>query len=58
MLAASLKMELPNNIIFHCAIYTLPDLWAWCNDGWLVGWLEFSVAFKHKYGYIRDALGV
>ena len=22
--------------------------------GWLVGWLEFSVPFQHKYGYIRD----
>jgi len=22
----------------------------------LVGWLEFNVAFEHKYGYIRDEL--
>jgi len=22
--------------------------------GWLVGWLEFNVPFRHKYGYIRD----
>ena len=21
---------------------------------WMVGWLEFNVAFQHKYSYIRD----
>jgi len=22
--------------------------------GWFVGWLELSIPFQHKYGYIRD----
>jgi len=24
----------------------------------MVGWLEFNVPFQHKYGYIRDELGL
>jgi len=29
-------------------------LWAFHTVRWLVGSLEFSVPFQHKYGYVRE----
>jgi len=46
-------LRLPSQLQTVIAHWLVPHYAAWWHED-KVGWLEFNVAFQHKYGYTRD----